>query len=554
MSCAPAQCSRHPLCLTAEGTGQGTGLRFSRLPAVPGYPPARCPTQKQQVQTHQWKSKPASYGQILRSSAILGGAQGLVYLMLIARTKVVAILLGPSGIGTLSIYQSITAFVSTISSLGIPTSGVREIADADRANDPERLSRAVRILKRVSWLTGLLGWLLTATFAYPLCHFTFESSEHAWAVVILGASLVFSAVAGGQLAILQGRRRIGDLARLQVVSTGLSALLSIALYAWLGQAGIVPSLILGAAIQWGVAWWFSHRIVHSPVIVSWTDTLRGSRQMVLLGVAFMWNAVITGAVALATRALIVSNLGLEAGGIYQAAWALSGLFAGFILAAMGTDFFPRLTAVADDPAEINRLVNEQTEIGVLLAMPGLLFTLALAPWLMEIFYTRQFVVGSDLLPWFVLGIFGQIASWPLGYIQMAKGASRAFIVTQTLFNGLHMGLVIGFFHHYGLIGVSLALPTLYAIYTGSMLVYCRYLTGFRWSSEVNRLVLVSALGVGIAFAVAAVASNLWASGVELALGLVASVLTIRGLAVRLPPSHRLRQALERIQARLPRFG
>ena len=46
------------------------------------------------------------------------------------------------------------------------------------------------------------------------------------------------------------------------------------------------------------------------------------------------------------------------------------MYVGFILQAMGSDFYPRLTAVADDHAECNRLVNEQAQIGLLLAGPA----------------------------------------------------------------------------------------------------------------------------------------------------------------------------------------
>ena len=61
---------------------------------------------------------------------------------------------------------------------------------------------------------------------------------------------------------------------------------------------------------------------------------------------------------------------LTAAGCYQAAWGLGGYYVGFILQAMGADFYPRLTAVASDHVECNRLVNEQAEVGLLLAGPG----------------------------------------------------------------------------------------------------------------------------------------------------------------------------------------
>ena len=47
---------------------------------------------------------------------------------------------------------------------------------------------------------------------------------------------------------------------------------------------------------------------------------------------------------------------------------------------MGTDYYPRLTATIHDPVATNRLVNEQTEVALLLAGPVLLAMLALAPW------------------------------------------------------------------------------------------------------------------------------------------------------------------------------
>ena len=54
----------------------------------------------------------------------------------------------------------------------------------------------------------------------------------------------------------------------------------------------------------------------------------------------MWGGVLVAGVAFATRGLIIRKYGIDAGGIYQAAWGISGMFAGFILGAMGQDSIP----------------------------------------------------------------------------------------------------------------------------------------------------------------------------------------------------------------------
>jgi PST family polysaccharide transporter len=55
----------------------------------------------------------SSYGQILKSSSIVGGAQAINYVVGLLRTKAVALLLGPSGVGLVGLYVSAIGLVGT---------------------------------------------------------------------------------------------------------------------------------------------------------------------------------------------------------------------------------------------------------------------------------------------------------------------------------------------------------------------------------------------------------------------------------------------------------
>ena len=181
-------------------------------------------------------------------------------------------------------------------------------------------------------------------------------------------------------------------------------------------------------------WWYARRVPLQEVQVSWGESWRIAARLFVLGFAVMWSGLAGAAVALAVRSLIMRNLGVEANGVYQAAWAISGMFGMFIINAMGTDFYPRLTAVADNAPEASRLVNEQTEIGMLLALPGLLGTLTFAPWLMDVFYTQKFREGAALLPFFVISVFCRTITYPLGWILFAKRASGRFALITSMFH------------------------------------------------------------------------------------------------------------------------
>src|SRR5262249_29796702 len=106
-----------------------------------------------------------SYGQILKSSAMIGGSQALGVAIGVVRTKIMALLLGPSGIGLVGLYGSIIDVAVTTVSLGVNSSGVRQIAEAVGSGDTGRIARTAAVLRRTSMLLGTLGAVLLAVFS-----------------------------------------------------------------------------------------------------------------------------------------------------------------------------------------------------------------------------------------------------------------------------------------------------------------------------------------------------------------------------------------------------
>lgn len=480
----------------------------------------------------------ASYGQILESSSIIGGAQAINYLISLVRIKIVAVLLGPTGVGLIGLYQSLTSLLSTVSGLGINSSGVREVANAHGHNDPAAYARTVKTLLRACWVTGLAGWAVTALLAEQISHWVFGSIEHELEIALLGSTLLLTSVSGGYMALIQGMRRIGDLARMNVTAMLINTVVAIGGYAWLGISGIIPVLLANAAVTLLVSWYYSRRIDTPPVDLSWSETLSGGKALAYLGVAFMWGGLLTMGVDLVARSMITREYGIDAAGYYQAAWALSGIFAGFVLGAMSADYYPRLTSVIENRLEAAHLINEQIEVGTLLALPGLLATLAFSPFVIRLLYTGDFIVAATLLPWFMLGVFGRVVSWPCGFVQLALGKAHWFFATQTIFAALHLALLLWFVPAFGIVGAAYAFAILYFVHAPIIALVARYLIGFRWSAAARRLLAVAALVVA-----AAVASSLALSGwTSLAIGagitIIGTIISLRGLSERLGPKHR----------------
>ena len=157
---------------------------------------------------------------------------------------------------------------------------------------------------------------------------------------------------------------------------------------------------------------------------------------------------------------------------------------------MGADFYPRLTAVAQDNAEGNRLINEQAEIGLLLAGPGIIATLTLAPFVMSLFYSSKFGPAVEVLRWICLGMFLRVSSWPMACILFAKGEGRLFFLTELVSQVAQIGLVWFRPHVFWIERRGHGIFRLVILYWLIIYSTVRRLTGFRWSTANKRLALL----------------------------------------------------------------
>ncbi len=492
-------------------------------------------------------SSEKSYGQILKASSIMGGAAGINLLLSMVRIKFAAVLIGTTGVGLNASFGALQGLISTIAGLGIQSSGVRNIAVAVGKGDQDAIGRAVLTLRRICWLTGLLGMAAMMLASPLLSQLTFGNQNYVLDIAALGLVILFGNISGGQMALIQGMRRIGDMALASIIGAAFGTLAAVGFYTTLGMRGIVPTLVAVSAFQLAVSWYYARQVSVPQVSLTLRQTYAEANGLVRLGLVFMANGLMGSAVTYITIALITQYEGTQAVGLYSAAFALSGMFVNFVLGAMGADYYPRLTAAAaGGKAAMNCMVNEQIEIGLLLALPGLLATLAMAPWILQLFYTREFVGAVELLQWFILGCMGRVISWPLGFVMLALGKGKWFLLTETSFNMLHVALVALGLHVLGIEGVAIAFFVMYLGYILAVYLVCWHLISFSWSSACIRIAIYGLPSLGAIF-IACRNLSLWpATAVGLALTLLVSGFCLRGLANRIGPDHRLIRAASKL--------
>jgi len=467
---------------------------------------------------------------------LIGGSSVLDIGLRIVRTKVMALLLGPTGIGLLGLYGSISEVVRSLAGMGINNSGVQQIAEAVGTGNTRRIAITVTTLRRVALVLGVLGALLLVIFCKPVSRLTFGDDRHASAVALLALAVLFGEVSAAQGALIQGMRRISDLARMSVLSALYGTLFSIPIVYIYGERGVVPSLVCVAAMSIVTSWWYARKVKVERVSINRREVTSQASGLLKLGVVFMASGLMTMGAAYAVRIIVLRKLGVEAAGHFQSAYALGGLYAGFIVQAMVADFYPRLTAAAatNDNLESNRLVNEQAQMGLLMAGPGVLATLSVAPFVIPLFYSASFEPAVEILRWNCLGIMLRVASWPMGFILIAKGERGRFFWTEVFGNVSYVGLVWLCVQSFGLTGTGVAFFGQYVLYW--LLIYgvVRRVSGFRWTKANRQTGLFFAFLVAGVFASWYLLPRMAAMPLGIAATLLAGTYSVKTLCTLVP--------------------
>jgi len=459
-----------------------------------------------------------SYREILRATLVMGGSSVVGILLGILRSKAFALLIGPAGVGLAGLYMSTTNLVTAIFGMGISESGARSIASDAKTGNRTSVSRTAWTVRRAALIFGIVGLCFLLVFSTTLSRLTFGNTDHTWDLALLSITVVFGAVAGGRLALIQGMRRIGDLAKINILGTLWGAVLGIPIIYVLQTRGVALFIVTVSAAYLITCWWYARKVDVVRTGITWQDFLSDSQPLLRLGFAFMVSSLMLIGTMYVVQVLVLHYLGMSATGIYQAAATLSSVYVTVILRAMSTDFYPRLTAAADDPQQFSSLVNNQIEVGALLAFPGILATITLAPFVITAFYSSDFLPAVATLRWQVMGIFVQVLSWPMAYMIRVKSNSRLFVWSEAFGNASHLGCAWLGITWAGLPGVGMGFLAMNLLYCLLIHGIVRRHYGFALSARNVQLMAAAAVGSGVVFLAPALLPQH-----PLALGLFATV-------------------------------
>ncbi|WP_028888614.1 oligosaccharide flippase family protein [Tenacibaculum ovolyticum] len=428
--------------------------------------------------------KEEKYKNIFKSTFLFAGVQVVNILCKVILNKIIAVVLGPNGIGIIGLYQSTINSLKTLGDMGISQSAIKDVSEAEIEYDK---SRKISIINNIVIGTSIFGGLLTLVLSPFLSRWVFGNEEHIYSFMAISIVVIFYILGESQLAILKGIRKLKDLAKASIFGTLIGSFVGGVLYFFLKEKGIVLALICVSICYFIFPKIYVYRLKMKQHEVSFFEVINESKEMLKMGVTLMITTFLTFFVEFLIRAYILKHSNLEMVGLFQVGTTILSGYFGIVITALITDYYPRIAAINKKNDLLEEELNKQIKVGFLLLGPLVVGFVLLMKLFLTLLYSESFITASDYIIFAIFGVLITIASNPMDLILVAKSEAKLFLFICIGYRVIHVFLCIMGFNIAGLSGLGIAFFILTIIHFSIMLLVNKYkfkilLHGSTWLS------------------------------------------------------------------------
>lgn len=404
-------------------------------------------------------SQEEQYRKIAKNTVTLGGAQVVQMGITLIRAKVVAVLLGTTGMGINSLILSALSVMQQVSSMGIFQSGVREMSIiAGESENEQQLAKFRKIFLSLSFLCGLGGTILMILLSPFLSSLLFGNYSYTGWLALVALTLVFMALYSGYSVIMQATQNVGLVAKSSVIGAATGLILVIPLFYFFKVHGIVPAILLSYVAFYLSFRYFEHKIKFERVCKYTKDEFRACSKPILnLGLTLMASMMVATLLSFMLNLFISRYGSVEEVGLYQSAASIitqSMLIVNVILAS---DFFPRISVIQADCIQMKQTIKQQTEIILFIITPISVLIISLASLIVWVLLSPEFNPVVNLIRIMGIALIFKAMWIMMSYIILAKGDKKGYFFFDALLgNGVNLLISILGFYLGGLNGLALA--------------------------------------------------------------------------------------------------
>lgn len=385
--------------------------------------------------------------------------------------KVVATIIGPSGIALLGQLNNFATIVMTMASGGINSGITKYVAEYKDSDDKVKdlLSTALRITVWCSLAVGLCMILLHRFLSTLIM----LSPEYGYVFIIFGFTVFLYALNMMLTSVLNGYKEFKKYVSVNIVGSLLGLLFTLGFILTLGLRGALISAVTFQSVMFFVTLWMIRKLPW----VSW-DFFKRHIETDILKKYFRYTVMtlVTAATVpvsqMLLRGYVISEISPIEAGWWEGMNRISNMYLMIITSSFSVYYLPRLSEI-QNKRELRAEIYKAYKLIIPMLLVGFSIVYFLRFWVIKILFTPDFLPMEQLFIWQLLGDFLKICSWLLAFLMIAKSMTRVFVTTEIIFALTFVILGLLFMHCNGIVGIVQAYVINYMLYMFTMFVLFR---------------------------------------------------------------------------------
>jgi PST family polysaccharide transporter len=400
-------------------------------------------------------------------STIIKVAAGMV------STKVVAAVIGPSGIALIGQLNNFSTIVLNIATGGIANGVTKYVAE--QSGEEEKINKFIHT---ALWLTIVLSIFCGLVMVIGANYFSIlilKSYEYTIVFLLFGVTVLFYALNTLLLAIVNGQKNFKLFVRINLINSVVGLSFSVMLSLWFGVIGALVSVVSYQSLVFIITLF----LLRNAIWLKWT-LFRGRfdfKNLKLLSnysLMVLVSAFIIPVSQLLVRSYLARKVSVSDAGLWEGINRISGINLTIILPSFSVYYLPRLSELKTDHE-----IRDEIWYVYKLLIPFLIITslgiFIFRHFIISTLYTNDFLPMEDLFAPQLIGDVIKMCGWILGYIMIVKTMTKFYIIMEILNYTSFVIFTYIFTDYYGIKGATYAHICGHLIYLIGMLVVFRRL-------------------------------------------------------------------------------
>lgn len=387
--------------------------------------------------------------------------------------KVVATIIGPSGVALVGQLNNFAAIILSLSTGGINGGITKYIAEYKNDNSlvKECLSTAFKITVICSLI---VGFFLIICNSY-LSQYIMLTDDYGYVFIIFGFTLIFYALNTSVTSVINGFKEFKKYVKVNIAGSIIGVIFTITLVLLWGLKGALISAVTFQSIMLFITLW----MIRKASWLKWSNFKNRINKNIAkkyFGYSLMafTSAATVPVSQMLLRGYVITEISSIEAGWWEAMNRISNMYLMVITTSFSVYYLPRLSELTNND-ELRHEIFKSYKLIIPSLIIGFSLIYFLRFFVINLLFTPDFKPMENLFIWQLCGDFFKMASWLLAYLMVAKAMTKWFIATEIGFSFSFVVLGFYFIKINGVVGITQAYLINYILYLLMMMLVFRKL-------------------------------------------------------------------------------